>query len=122
MSKNQREEFESDFNASKKIKGEDDNQEIDENEVINDDDGDETVLKSDEFEAFYGIKQRINQNFERFNGSIKTTIGDFIVNEIDLDENVIKLTNFNLPVTEIVQSTEKNENELEQNVCAVFLY
>ena len=46
----------------------------------------------------YGIVELVNKDFKRFTGLIKQSSADFIVNEIDSDANVIRLTNFDLPV------------------------
>jgi hypothetical protein len=116
MSKNQREESDLCDNG-KRLKTADEAEEVVDGEVVNEDENDDEVLiKSDENEAFYGITKRINENFGRFTGFIKQSVSDFVVNEIDLDENVVRLTSFELPVNEFDQAPTKDENELEQNV------
>ncbi|CAF0783295.1 unnamed protein product [Brachionus calyciflorus] len=62
-------------------------------------------------ESLYGIKEKINKNYRNFQGILKQSPGDFIVNEIDLKGQVVKLTNFDIPESEC--KIEKNPEELE---------
>ena len=64
----------------------------------------------------YGIVERVNKDFKRFTGLIKQSSADFIVNEIDSDANVIRLTNFDLPVLEKNQDKEISRLELHSAV------
>lgn len=76
---------------------------------VEDDESDELALEESEESApselnklayEYGIIERVNRDFKRFSGLIKQSPADFIVNEIDLDHNVVRLTSFDLPVVE----------------------
>lgn len=62
----------------------------------------------------YGIASRINYEYKQFAGVIKMTSGDFIVNEIDSQGNVVHLTNFDIPVIKDetkIENDQPNEEE-----------
>ena len=96
----------SDFIESKKIKIDSDLNEEEEAEV----EDHEILLNNNKIADSYGIIKRINQNFTRFSGLIKQSAADFIVNEIDLDGNVVRLTNFDLPIIEKIAPTKIANN------------
>jgi len=45
--------------------------------------------------------------------------GDFIVNEIDLDGNVVRLTNFDIPVVEVPEVIADLEDSNQKRIKAV---
>jgi hypothetical protein len=114
MSKNLFDENESDFfynQNNKKLKTYSDSAENEAGDLeLEDENETDLIIKSTEVESFYGIKERINKNVTRFDGLIKQNSADFIVNEIDLDGNVVRLTNFDLPVFEIKQNVNEESN------------
>ena len=75
---------------------------IEENDEVNQND---TELNAEELSQLFGIRERINKNSKRFFGLIKQCPADFIVNEINLNGDVVRLDNFDLPVLE----ADKNE-------------
>lgn len=101
----------------KKHKG---NEEEEENaEVLSD--HDEEIEQIDETQ--YGIKQRIGQSLTRFSGVYKASASDFVVNEIDLDKNVVRLTTYDLPPgpdTPPAQP-ENASQQSDTDVCLFFL-
>ncbi len=95
-----------DLNESKKIKIDSElNEQVEIEEENN-----EIILLNNKIANSYGIIQRINKDFTRFSGLIKQSAADFIVNEIDLDENVVRLTNFDLPIIEKETITKTTNN------------
>ena len=101
---------------AKRIKLEDENDYENNSELENNEDEEDTFAKLDELEGLYGLKERANKQYARFRGLIKQSASDFIVNEIDLDENVVELTSFEVPSMEHDACKTKDENQLEEEV------
>lgn len=98
---------------SKKIRTDSNEAEDLQDEVLNEEEEDLIISN----ESLYGIKDRINKEFKRFNGLIKQSPADFIVNEIDLEKNVVRLTNFDLPVLPANPALqEENSDEFDKMV------
>ena len=68
----------------------------------------------------YGIASRINHEYKQFKGVIKMTSGDFIVNEIDAQGNVVHLTNFDIPAIEEENKVVTDEPNEEEAVITLF--
>ena len=99
---------ETELNASnKKIKTDDYEQEA-ETTIGEEENNDNEIVLLNQIAHTYGIVERVNKTFKRFSGLVKQSSADFIVNEIDLDGNVVRLTNFELPVLE--KKIELKEN------------
>jgi hypothetical protein len=112
---NKRDVSESDSeDARKKLKKELDDLNEDEQLIEEDDEANqnETKLSVEELSQLFGIRERINKNFKRFFGLIKQSPADFIVNEINLNGDVVRLDNFDLPILE----ADKNEIQNDEMV------
>ncbi|RNA28268.1 pseudouridylate synthase 7 -like protein [Brachionus plicatilis] len=62
-------------------------------------------------ESRFGIRERTNKQNQLFKAILKQSHCDFIVNEVDLEGNVVRLTNFDIPIVEDLpkQSVEQLE-------------
>ena len=61
-------------------------------------------------EFTYGLLRRLCESNQRFNGHLKRFPFDFVVNEIDLDGNVVRLSSFDEPIEPNVEKeTEETE-------------
>jgi hypothetical protein len=81
-------------------------EEIENDDELNEDDID---LSVEQLSQLFGIRERINKNCKRFFGLIKQTPADFIVNEINLNGDIVRLDNFDLPILETDKSIIQND-------------
>jgi tRNA pseudouridine13 synthase len=91
-------------------------------EMLDSESDDEIFSSSSETHSLsVGIKERINKNFKRFKGLIKQTPSDFIVNEVDSNGKVVRLTNFDLPIElnairdKAAEEEKSNSENFEEN-------
>ena len=95
-------------NANKKLKIEDSEHEAETLDLNEEENNENEIVLLNQIANSYGIVERVNKNFKRFFGLAKQTSADFIVNEIGLDGNVVRLTDFELPILEKKPEVKEN--------------
>lgn len=99
---------ETESNANKKIKIDDSEHEAETIDLNEEENNENEIVLLNQIANRYGIVERVNKTFKRFFGLAKQSSADFIVNEIGLDGNVIRLTDFELPVLEKKPEVKEN--------------